>query len=567
MQNYDTMIYTGTNILLFPLLSFCLICIPTTFALQIVVFSCGDLRVRDHPGLTAACLSSNNVLPLFVVAQDQLKHLPDRIHTPLLIESALGGLSQDLTSCIGQPLHVLRGFNFLTVLSQFIEDEGKEKQSVVTLHYFNAGPAENDMNYNAFNSIESLDMPNIVKKPWSSFIIDGSDAYNNDKMDFPSFKSSNLFRRGKRSMPLSIPSKITLSSSTTTMEIKLPTAQELNNGEPISESNSKSGLWLSHFGNFNEGKVTEKSVHEALDFASKNDENVFLTKYAKPRNKILARSLEHAAMERMSAGCTDCKDLINDEALLRVLLAPLLLGSLSTKQLYHYGAANNNQNLRNSAISKDFHRILAGMPQNRGDENYEYVMFNGQLTRFSKRRTDNHNKESAIFIHGFGASGYQFQPLIKALTRAAGADSKSKFPSKLFALDLLGFGQSEKPALTYTQYLWEAQVAHFCDFAAEGEVSEPFGKTSIRATTKLTLLPIFWLASLLLLQKCASCSARSSSLAGIQLVDTAQWLLQPIITLSRVTLQRAAEHTMAEESVAKDSCCLILPGDACRKMR
>merc|ERR1712151_502017 len=32
------------------------------------------------------------------------------------------------------------------------------------------------------------------------------------------------------------------------------------------------------------------------------------------------------------------------------------------------------------------------------------------------------------------------------------------------ALDLLGFGHSEKPGLSYTQYLWESQIV---DFAAE----------------------------------------------------------------------------------------------------
>ena len=49
--------------------------------------------------------------------------------------------------------------------------------------------------------------------------------------------------------------------------------------------------------------------------------------------------------------------------------------------------------------------------------------------------------------------------LVHALRRRAGGNLPP-----VYALDMVGFGHTEKPALSYTQHLWEAQVA---DFALE----------------------------------------------------------------------------------------------------
>lgn len=43
-------------------------------------------------------------------------------------------------------------------------------------------------------------------------------------------------------------------------------------------------------------------------------------------------------------------------------------------------------------------------------------------------------------------------------------------PRAIVALDLLGFGHAEKPPLSYTQHLWEAQLVDFAvEVAATGK--------------------------------------------------------------------------------------------------
>ncbi|KAJ8599114.1 hypothetical protein CTAYLR_006352 [Chrysophaeum taylorii] len=55
-----------------------------------------------------------------------------------------------------------------------------------------------------------------------------------------------------------------------------------------------------------------------------------------------------------------------------------------------------------------------------------------------------------LFVHGFGASADQWKRLA------------AEFPDvSMFAVDVLGFGYSAKPGLSYTQHLWEAMIEDF----------------------------------------------------------------------------------------------------------
>jgi len=59
-----------------------------------------------------------------------------------------------------------------------------------------------------------------------------------------------------------------------------------------------------------------------------------------------------------------------------------------------------------------------------------------------------------LLVHGFGASIGHWRKNIPAL--AAGG-------YRVFAIDLLGFGGSDKPVLSYTVELWQQQIKDFWD--------------------------------------------------------------------------------------------------------
>jgi pimeloyl-ACP methyl ester carboxylesterase len=85
------------------------------------------------------------------------------------------------------------------------------------------------------------------------------------------------------------------------------------------------------------------------------------------------------------------------------------------------------------------------------ENGYESWEWEGKKINYVDLGGDEANKPPLLLIHGFGASVYHWRYNIPELAR--------KY--RVFAIDLLGFGLSEKPIMDYSAELWRDQVLGF----------------------------------------------------------------------------------------------------------
>jgi len=279
------------------------------------------------------------------------------------------------------------------------------------------------------------------------------------------------------------------------------------------------GLYATHWGGLDiETTFTEDCVLKASNvFLGKEGEDEgdeALTKSLKwwcnndnnnnPDGKILRnkRSLEHAAMDRlMNGGDYDAKNvktenLIEGEILTRYLAAPLLFGMISPRYLWNQAnevAVNKEVGLLESVLpsilkqrrtievmktiveGREWHRLFAAkkilMGNGVEDElNVGYWRWHGFLCRYVSKSLNKGVKSDGVksgitLVHGFGASGSQWSKAINELEKSIESDEEIE----ALAPDLIGFGQCEKPPITYTQYMWESYAAAFTKDIALGK--------------------------------------------------------------------------------------------------
>ncbi len=123
--------------------------------------------------------------------------------------------------------------------------------------------------------------------------------------------------------------------------------------------------------------------------------------------------------------------------------------------------------VRQDAVRRDWHRQIVTAAKeidketkaeacNKKNWNISYRSWNGYIVREAVMKSntetntnaDTEAKPAIIMVHGFGGSIEQFTDVASELS-----DNFS-----VIALDSIGFGHSEKPPVSYNQYLWRDQV-------------------------------------------------------------------------------------------------------------
>jgi pimeloyl-ACP methyl ester carboxylesterase len=477
---------------------------------DVVVFGVGDLRTDDHGGLVQALSNNggnnnnnNNVLPI-VVLESFSNNIPGSTAHPLdtatLLHHALLDLHESLETNYQLQLQVVSSY-----------DDVKKMAANPRIHVCDLGPADNAMGYGAYSYFHNRDVQvhawtcRLREEPWQT------PQHVSD--DHPTYASQHAQNEPQPPLPRPPPKQDTTPNGTTkssssfssSSSSSLPSPQELVNLISQSTTNNKeqrnTGLYGTHWGGLDPSTVGELKVLELVQKyvkeCNENDKAWLQQQHVSPplRNPS---SLEHAAMEWGS------EHWIKGEPMTRFLAAPLFLGTISPRRLWHLAREDKNNNyyfweettsvLRTLVESKEWHALLAARnihtdPQystttttttrsssssNDGELQYKYWRWHGFLCRYAQYGSPQ-KKEGMLLIHGFGASGSQWTGTMEHL-------GDEHF---ILAPDLIGFGHSEKPPLTYTQYLWESYTASFHKEVAHHWESFIVGGNSIGGYTSM----------------------------------------------------------------------------------
>jgi pimeloyl-ACP methyl ester carboxylesterase len=447
--------------------------------LDVVLFGIGDLRVDDHGGLQAALKGGNKILPLVVLDPSNLGKLPvaHTVDTTTMIASALMDLQDNLQE-MKLDLHISS-----TTLQDALQKISALSNNV-HIHVCDLDPVDNALGYGPYSLLSS--QPNV--HAWRCHLRDApwkfeglTDSYSEYEQHYKNVDILKPITTQKEPVPEE--RRVSCDTISTT----IPTSQEMLRliQQAIPSLDAKqiqqeqgTGLYGTHWGGLPIETIGETRVWQAVhDFAQdcKEDDEKWVQhpRYIGRSSQRKPESLEHATMAWMMKGDGSTptpvtQNMIGGESMTRYLAAPLWLGTISPRRLWHAAQGPSlfyQSALQRTVESREWHKLLATVPSQPDGLEYGYWRWHGFLCRYARKdlRATAQNKQGLLLVHGFGASSSQWKRSVDALVES------SELLDQVLAPDLLGFGHCEKPALSYSQYLWCGFVS---DFVKEIGVSQ-----------------------------------------------------------------------------------------------
>lgn len=465
---------------------------------DVVLFGIGDLRTKDHHGLYKALTSSNGsseksrILPVCFLSDVQLASLPGSIahtgDTASLLAAALEDLSQHLRE-YGLQLQVqLTGEMLLPqALARFASDYSA---SSIRVHVSDLGDADNAMGYGSFGALQkdvAVLPANMEIETWSSHLrTEPWKQVDRLQEKYPDYEAA--YASSAPPEPLSMPAPMSKMDDSRALTLSteasdVPTAEMIQDRmmdvlqlDPARcEAERNTGLFSTHWGGLDPATVGSSAVESNLrafvqDCREQDDVWSQHASYVTGKSRRNGRSLEHAAMRWQLAGdgkspAGHTENWLAGESMTRYLAAPLLFGTISPTTVWHSSKAENYKAffvspLKRLVEAQEWHRLLAARNMRtdpeyvgQGPTTYRYWRWHGYLCRYAVTNltdtsavSDDQN-EGIVLLHGFGASGAQWNKAMQELSKTSPTASQGLAP------DLIGFGQSEKPALTVRRRL------------------------------------------------------------------------------------------------------------------
>ena len=479
-----------------------------------------DDHVGLHRALTSP--KCNAILPICILDSSSLAQLPGACaHTAdsaACIHAGLTELAKELEEKCSLPLQVIVADNsannietlLVDCIQQFLDSIDKTQSSEINLHVCDLGPADNQIGYGPFAQLSKVPPSfsqevnviswnaNLRDQPWQNVA-----ALPVKYTDY----SKKFISKNSAVRPLDTPTKNSdVKALHVPMNTGIPSLRELeellarviSKRNPLLNQSGRldaergSGLFMTHWGGLNSeltvGCQSAKAILDAYVQDCEQDDKAWFTHSLYPGRSKFKRngqSLEHASMMWQLEGdgslpAGNAENWMAGESMTRFLAAPLLLGTVSPRRVWQQStnAARKGLNfafvppLERLVEAREWHRLLAAHnmackpdayeAKNDGSSvYYRYWRYQGFLCRYAARSltkdVKSKNTDGILLVHGFGASGAQWNKAMGALAELQSEDSV-EFGSGL-APDLLGFGESEKPAISYTGYLWDSQVS------------------------------------------------------------------------------------------------------------